>query len=455
MHSRSGFTPLSYMILTSLTLIILIILNSWSTSRIILPFLIVYSLTYLFRPVLTPIRPSPLISLDSLRVLLIALTLWITNLMLIIRIKIKYSTTNPTIFTKTTLILTIILVLRFSVNTLLSFYILFEASLLPTLIIILIWGYQPERLEAGIYLILYTVAASLPLLARLISLQSISHSTIYFTRPFNNTMNIFIRVALLIAFLVKIPIYLAHLWLPKAHVEAPVAGSIILARILLKLGGYGLLRVLTLFPQCANSINHLIIPISVTGAILTSILCIRQIDIKSIIAYSSVRHMAFVIRGIFSINKWGWEGALIIIIAHGLIRSGLFAAANMYYENTFTRRLIFNTGITIIAPTIALWWFLIIAGNIAAPPFINLIREIALISRAIAFSIYLAPFLITCSFFTVCYSIILYTNLHHGSTKKRTNFINSLPIYFSVISFHVLPPLFLVVISSQLISWTL
>lgn len=447
-------SPAVLMILVISIIIILTLLNSWSTITLTIPFVIVYVFTYIYSPLGTPITLSPIISLDTLRTLLIALTLWITNLMLITSLKIKYYNTNPSLFIKLVNTLTIILIVRFSVNSLLSFYIIFEASLIPTLIIVLMWGYQPERLEAGMYLILYTVTSSLPLLASLIILYTSSHSVIYFSQPTFMCINIFIALSLIMAFLVKIPIYLFHLWLPKAHVEAPVAGSIILARILLKLGGYGMIRLLTIFPNCAVSLSPYIIPVSITGAILTAILCIRQIDIKSIIAYSSVSHIAFVIIGIFTINKWGWEGSLIIIIAHGLIRSGLFAAANIYYENTHSRRLLLRTGITIVAPSIALWWFLIIAGNIAAPPFINLVREIILISRAIAFSIFCVPFLVICSFFTVCYSIILFTNLHHGNFKKRANFISSIPIYFSVIALHAIPPLFMVLLSSQLTSWT-
>nr|URP31075.1 NADH dehydrogenase subunit 4 [Syllis sp. JYC-2022] len=442
------------MMLPTLTLMMLMYVTSWSTMTLFIPFIMLYTLTFLFSPMMTPITLSPMMSLDSMSVLLVVLTLWITNLMLITSLKIKHYFSNPSMFTSSVISLTIILMLSFSVNAMLPFYIMFEASLIPTFIIVLVWGYQPERLEAGMYLMLYTVTASLPLLASLMTLHLTSYSTMYFSPPCLTNTNIFLSLSLMMAFLVKMPMYLTHLWLPKAHVEAPVAGSMILASILLKLGGYGMLRMISIIPQSATALDHLIIPISVSGATLTSILCMRQIDMKSMIAYSSVSHMAFVITGIFTMTKWGWEGALMMMLAHGLISSGLFAAANMYYENTNSRSLMLNTGMTMVMPTMTMWWFLMIAGNMAAPPFMNLIGEMVLISSAAAFSTYSPPILVMCSFFTACYSMILYTNMHHGALKKSTNSLSTLSIYFSVMALHVMPPLFLVLMSSQMMSWT-
>lgn len=390
-----------------------------------------------------------------MRVIIIILTLWISTLILIARIKIKTFKKRETKFLQTTILLTLILVLAFSVNNLFRYYIFFEASLIPTLVIILTWGYQPERLEAGIYLILYTIGASLPLLIGILYLYTQHNTVIFFVPQQRHPLqtNIYLELRLLLAFLVKLPIYLTHLWLPKAHVEAPVAGSIILARVLLKLGAYGLLRIGTIYPSILRNWSPIIISISLWGATITSFLCIRQTDIKSIIAYSSVRHIALLAAGIFSFSSWGWRGALVIIIAHGLSRSGLFALANIYYEHTESRRLLINKGILFICPPIAIWWILIIAANIAAPPTINILAEVLLIISIISYNHLTAILLITTCFFTACYSLILYTSLHHGAPHHFTTPVLILPLYHTIRLLHIAPLIILITSATQLAYW--
>jgi len=170
-----------------------------------------------------------------------------------------------------------------------------------------------------------------------------------------NSDNYFFYICIILAFLVKIPIFIFHLWLPKAHVEAPVAGSIILAGILLKLGGYGLLRVISFILLLGANYNFIWIGIRIIGGFIVSLICLRQIDLKVLIAYSSVAHMGIVLSGLITLSIWGLCGSYTLIIAHGLCSSGLFCLANISYERSGSRSLLINKGILNFIPRITLW----------------------------------------------------------------------------------------------------
>lgn len=158
----------------------------------------------------------------------------------------------------------------------------------------------------------------------------------------------------------------------------------VLAGVILKLGGYGLMRLMRLFLTIGMQINYIIITIRIVGGVVVSLNCLRQTDIKALIAYSSVAHIRLVLRGIITINCWGICGALVLMLAHGLCSSGMFCLANISYERLLRRRLYLNKGLLNLIPGISLWWFLFSCCNIAAPPSINLLGEIILINRLIS-----------------------------------------------------------------------
>nr|YP_009192650.1 NADH dehydrogenase subunit 4 [Pterophyllum altum]ALP30032.1 NADH dehydrogenase subunit 4 [Pterophyllum altum] len=331
---------------------------------------------------------NPYMATDPLSAPLLVLTCWLLPLMVLA--SQNHTSSEPLsrqrMYITLLTFLQIFLILAFSATEIIMFYVMFEATLIPTLVVITRWGNQAERLNAGTYFLFYTLAGSLPLLVALLLLQNTSGSLSLLTLQFGPFFQLssfadkLWWAGCLLAFLVKMPLYGAHLWLPKAHVEAPIAGSMILAAVLLKLGGYGMMRMMIVLEPLTKELSYPFIILALWGVIMTGSICLRQTDLKSLIAYSSVSHMGLVAAGILTQTPWGFTGALILMIAHGLTSSTLFCLANTNYERTHSRTLLLARGLQTVLPLMTTWWFISSLANLALPPLPNLMGELMIIT---------------------------------------------------------------------------
>nr|WNH20382.1 NADH dehydrogenase subunit 4 [Ptereleotris heteroptera] len=405
---------------------------------------------------------NPLMALDPLSTPLLVLTCWLLPLMILA--SQNHTSAEPVnrqrMYITLLASLQIFLILAFSATEVILFYVMFEATLIPTLIIITRWGNQTERLNAGTYFLFYTLAASLPLLVALLLLQSTTGTLSLLTlqySPASPMLTVADKLwwaACLLAFLVKMPLYGMHLWLPKAHVEAPIAGSMVLAAVLLKLGGYGMIRMMIVLEPLTKELAYPFIILALWGVIMTGSICLRQTDLKSLIAYSSVGHMGLVAGGILIQTPWGFTGALILMIAHGLTSSALFCLANTNYERTHSRTMVLARGMQTLLPLMTAWWFISSLANLALPPLPNLMGELMIITSLLNWSWWTIALTGTGTLITAGYSLYMFLMTQRGPTPEHVISLNaSHTREHLLLALHLIPLLLLIAKPELIWGW--
>lgn len=337
-------------------------------------------------------------------------------------------------------VITMILLSVFLSLDSLIFYFSFEFVVVPIFLMVLIIGRRMERLQSAIYLFLYTLISSMPFLVFIIifflKIGTLRFASFFFVGYLGSYWWSFI----ILVFLVKLPVFLVHLWLPKAHVEAPLVGSIILAGVLLKLGGYGLFKMHLLvgdsflFPAC------LYIFLGIYGGVVICLVCICQVDIKSLIAYSSIVHIGPVLSGLLRYRWIGWWGSFLIMISHGLCSSGIFYILNLLYERVGSRSLLVLKGINIFFPFLIYFWFFLSACNISVPPSFNFYSELIFMMGILRISFYLKLILGVIFLLVGIYNIFFFVSVNH---RISINLISSFYILFqkelSILFYHCFP----------------
>nr|QPB46211.1 NADH dehydrogenase subunit 4 [Bemisia tabaci] len=338
------------------------------------------------------------------------LSVWIVFILIFSKIN------QPKIYNKCMFIMLVLMMLTFYSWNMMMFYLMFEISMIIILGVIMTWGYQPERVEAILFMVVMTVLTSLPFI---ISIMNNKNDLNFWNIQFMK-INMWEYLSLMCVFMMKMPTMFLHMWLPKVHVESPVQSSMILAAVLLKMGSYGLIRATTTNLQLNMKLEWLIMSFSLWTTLVMTMICLMQTDLKTMIAYSSVVHMTLVFTAITLNKTKSMMSSIYIMIGHGMCSAGLFYMTNIAYMNSKSRSIIINKGSFSMFPTAVATWFFLCMGNSPMPPSINIMGEFFLFKSILNWSSdkTIVMLMMMIMFSSSLYSIFMFYIVTHGIFKK-------------------------------------